>query len=518
MGVTPLCRPPSHVELRDEKTIGLLLALSLIVPTLASASIGSTVSSFFDSIFQLLDLSNQTAQVAPAVTTTTTAVACTDFSRTLEYGQESWINFAYGYASYASSHISNDQQQAVDVSNLATAVKNDTAKLQNILTTSEGASINDAKGVYGIDTVKAVFAFQNKYNIPGAVPGVFDAPTFAEANQLYGCLNRASVTLVSPNGKFKVFPDQSISIKYSLAKIPNTTNLTISYLTAPSSVDTTVVGNVIAVVTSVKNGNGTYTWQVPTGLAPGEYKLRLVLTGSTKSDVSDNAFTVTSQVPDLSVSFPDSGTVLTTGQVYDIKWKSLTGANDTYTISLTGPGVSNITLGTVNALAGDFKWQVPTTITPSDGFGLLFNNSTNPSSLQSASKSFSIEAPSTSALNFLIHSKFLGEEKQNNSVTTEDSSLSIDSITGSSAGKIDHWSMTLMCPTNLSLYTSNGTAKTACDGRTPLNISNINAIPEIRVIRNDGISGGSIQLEIKAYDKSGNVLGDKTYSLAVAFG
>lgn len=157
-----------------------------------------------------LEIQNQTANVVGALTSSTT-IWCFDFRTNLDRGDK------------------------------GTSV----AALHNALEL-EGLKINqqekDQKS-FGLSTGLAVINFQEKYQTEVLTPfelrkgtGYVGVATRAKLNQLYGCKNKSSVSILSPNGGETLNEGKRTTIKWQTHNLPSDSRLNVKLLRSDESV------------------------------------------------------------------------------------------------------------------------------------------------------------------------------------------------------------------------------------------------------------------------------------------
>lgn len=124
--------------------------------------------------------------------------------------------------------------------------------------------------------------------------------------------------------------------------------------------------------TSYGSGNDQlwYDWAIPSGLAPGSYKVvaESVRSGSVYRTSISNSFNITAMTPagasgDFSVSSPAEGGEWQVARTYIIRWTPPTSfPADIVNIYLVGGGF--ITSGSPSTLNGSYSWTVPSGMSP----------------------------------------------------------------------------------------------------------------------------------------------------------
>jgi len=235
-------------------------------------------------------------------------------------------------------------------------------KLHQILE-AEGYPIpSDEKNKkFGKVTATSLVKYQTVQKVAiGEEPnGIFTENTRNVVNQKYGCISKATINLIEPNANSVRARGEVVAIKWDAAKIPNTTDVTIQYVTAQNTATTT-----IATQSGVRNGKGQYNWTVPSNMSLGQYKILVSLTGVAKSDTSTKSFEIRDKA--LEITSPTVEVQTVVGSRLPITWKTSTAirSTDRIKVSLVGTLVSGTAASTtieVGRVAnnGAFTWTVP---------------------------------------------------------------------------------------------------------------------------------------------------------------
>jgi peptidoglycan hydrolase-like protein with peptidoglycan-binding domain len=135
-----------------------------------------------------------------------------------------------------------------------------------------------------------------------------------------------TVNVITPNN---VFPTITVTSPNGGENytVGNTANITWTSKNLTTAVDVyywnMVTGNVPQPIAKSVPNTGSYSWQIPSSLSPGSYKMYVTWAGGEKvSDTSDNNFTITSSdttpQPSTQVISPNGGETWYTGQSYQI--------------------------------------------------------------------------------------------------------------------------------------------------------------------------------------------------------
>lgn len=293
----------------------------------------------------------QTAQPTPPPLTGSTSIVCNNFASDLYYKLE-YPFMAGGRYAY--------------VNPVYVTFKKDMNTLHQILA-SKSISVSDSeKGntpKFGKSTTEAVIQFQEQFKSQIGLTrpsGIVDEKTRQYLNQQYGCIDKALVTLTEPNKNTIRARGESLAIKWTASKIPNTTDMTIKYVnsTNPSASST------IVTLPNIRNGKGEYLWTIPQAMSAGNYKIVVALTGSIKSDESNAPFEIRETA--LEILTPNTEVGLLPGGKLPITWKTSSAIkpSDKIKINLQGTLISdgqsliNVEIAKVPN-TGSYTWTVP---------------------------------------------------------------------------------------------------------------------------------------------------------------
>lgn len=317
-------------------TILFRLTLALLIAITATSSIPSGVSA-------------QASPVPPLQPGTTQSVACLNFASAFYYGMDVPASQIGGKFSVANPAYA---QYIRGINKIHEILRVEGYLLQ---------STDDSKNVFGKDTAVALVKYQiaNKTAIGEDPSGIFSEKTRNVINQKYGCISKATINLTAPNTNTITAKGEVMTIKWTAAKIPNTTDLTIQYVRENNSATTT-----IATQSNVRNGSGQYVWTIPSTITPGNYKVLVSLTGTSKSDISARTFEIKEKA--LEIIKPDTAAQVTIGNKLPITWRTSTTIKpaDKIKVSLVGTLVSdtsaplNLEIARV-ANNGSYTWTVP---------------------------------------------------------------------------------------------------------------------------------------------------------------
>lgn len=290
-----------------------------------------------------------------------TTPSCYNFNYSLYYGQEQ----SYKYLlEWAQTYKRNDK---IDEYSATIAKIRSNVSMLHIFLEKEGYNIaadEKSSKTYGASTAAAVSAYQEKNSSKILTPksltagiGIFTSGTADVLNQKYGCIGKAVISLSEPNGTIVKAIGENMSIKWNASNIPNEATLNISYAKQNGTGTTTIIEK------TIKNGKGAYDWKIPT-LASGSYKILLQLVGTTKSDISANAFEIREKA--LEITSPTSLQDVTPGQKLTVTWKasSVLKPQDKLRLSISGTLVAsgsetiNLEIAKVSN-TGSYVWTVP---------------------------------------------------------------------------------------------------------------------------------------------------------------
>ena len=285
-----------------------------------------------------------------AQTTTARPVACYNFTSNFYYGMDVPPARIQDYRSTVANPAYSKYIREI-------------SKLQEILE-AEGYPIlatEEKNNRFGKSTAIAMVKYQiaNKNAIGEEPSGIFTDNTSNVVNQKYGCIARATIDLTAPNTNTIAAKGEVMTIKWTAAKIPNTTDLTIQYVRDNNTATTTIITQ-----SNIRNGNGQYNWTIPTAMTPGNYKVLVSLTGASKSDISAKTFEIKEKA--LEIIAPNTAVQLSAGGKLPITWKTSTAIKpaDKIKVSLVGTFVSDNAASTSIEIArvannGVFTWTVP---------------------------------------------------------------------------------------------------------------------------------------------------------------
>ena len=292
----------------------------------------------------------QAAPVPPLQPGTTQPVACYNFASDFSYGMDIPPARIAQYRNTVANPAYAQYIAAI-------------SKLHEILG-AEGYPVQSSEEKnkkFGKATAIAMVKYQiaNKTAIGEDPSGIFSEKTRSVINQKYGCIAKATIDLTAPNTNTIAAKGEIMTIKWTAAKIPNTTDLTIQYVRDNNTATTT-----IATQSNIRNGSGQYNWTIPTTMTPGNYKVLVSLTGASKSDVSAKTFEVKEKA--LEIIKPDTLPLVSAGGKLPITWKTSTAIKpaDKIKINLVGTLISdgsvplNLEIARV-ANNGAYTWTVP---------------------------------------------------------------------------------------------------------------------------------------------------------------
>jgi hypothetical protein len=217
--------------------------------------------------------------------------------------------------------------------------------------------------------------------LPSPLPGVYTIEVFARAGDMNNgsqdfsiCASGAiegeppSATVSQPNGGEVWTEGDFHDIIWTMSDnedLPEDLSVTIDYSTNGGA---TYPYNIITDQTGFSSP-ASYNWQIP-NTPTTNAKVRVTVTdlhGLPASDVSDNTFTITVNLPLVDVTYPDGGESFLGGGSESITWTASAGSNPliptpiSIDYSATGPGGPWIPLAANEANDGDWLWDpIPT--------------------------------------------------------------------------------------------------------------------------------------------------------------
>lgn len=294
-------------------------------------------------------LPTQVGAIPPPQGSTTPSISCYNFSTDFYYGM-------------TIPPVSIQQYRSTITNPAYLIYAASITKLHQILE-AEGYPIpSDEKNKkFGKVTATSLVKYQTVQKVAiGEEPnGIFTEKTRNVVNQKYGCISKATINLTEPNANSVRARGEVVAIKWDAAKIPNTTDVTIQYVTAQNTATTT-----IATQSGVRNGKGQYNWTVPSTMSLGQYKILVSLTGAAKSDTSAKSFEIRDKA--LEITSPTIEVQVAAGSKLPVTWKTSTAIKpaDKIKVSLVGTLVSGTAASTTIELGrvvnnGALTWTVP---------------------------------------------------------------------------------------------------------------------------------------------------------------
>ncbi|NEP84389.1 MAG: hypothetical protein F6K39_43540, partial [Okeania sp. SIO3B3] len=199
-------------------------------------------------------------------------------------------------------------------------------------------------------TVPTNLATGSDYEI--AIQSVVDNSIFDYSNSNFTIKSSDSITVKSPNGGNTLEPGKSYNITWN----DNISENVRIYLYKNSEFDRTIA--------SSTSSDGIYTWTVPESIAAGsDYKVAIQSLGDDDIyDFSNSNFTIKANEPDkfITVTSPNSGNFLITGNSYNITWND--NFSENVRIYLYKNNQFNRTITSSTASDGIYTWTVPTNL------------------------------------------------------------------------------------------------------------------------------------------------------------
>ncbi|NER07803.1 MAG: hypothetical protein F6K17_37215, partial [Okeania sp. SIO3C4] len=199
-------------------------------------------------------------------------------------------------------------------------------------------------------TVPTNLATGSDYEI--AIQSVVDNSIFDYSNSNFTIKSSDSITVKSPNGGNTLEPGKSYNITWN----DNISENVRIYLYKNSEFDRTIA--------SSTSSDGIYTWTVPESIAAGsDYKVAIQSLGDDDIyDFSNSNFTIKANEPDkfITVTSPNSGNFLITGNSYNITWND--NFSENVRIYLYKNNQFNRTITSSTASDGIYTWTVATNL------------------------------------------------------------------------------------------------------------------------------------------------------------
>lgn len=287
---------------------------------------------------------------------------CSNFSETLYYAREGLLKSLLTWSTAYSKDEAEIHKNIIKNVDAQNRVLHKALELEGFTIPAQ----EKANGDFLEGTAAAVVLLQNKYAsqiLTGTGlttgSGVVNDKTKAFLNQKYGCIQKAVINLISPDGPTVKARGEVLPIIWSASNIPNEATLTISSVKADNTGTTTIS------VQTIKNGRGTYNWTIPNTFTAGSYKVQLVISGAIKSDISAKSF----DIRETALELITQNTAETYGanQRVDIKWKTSTAISPNANLKLqmitVPPAGSNASAAIYDIATvkntGSYSWLVP---------------------------------------------------------------------------------------------------------------------------------------------------------------
>jgi hypothetical protein len=173
-----------------------------------------------------------------------------------------------------------------------------------------------------------------------------------QSNAPFAISNNSQITLYSPNGGENLIGNSSVTVSWIATGV--TANLTIQYSANNGTSWTTIL-------TTAPN-TGSYNWVVPNNIASSQCLLRIFETGTPcKTDQSNAVFSISTQVPIITITAPNTSVSWIYGAINPITWTISNGtvANVKLDYSINNGTTWTTIIASTPAAAGTYNWSIP---------------------------------------------------------------------------------------------------------------------------------------------------------------
>lgn len=193
-------------------------------------------------------------------------------------------------------------------------------------------------------------------------------------------VNTPKITVTSPNGGESWEAGKVKTITWtSVGTVGNVKIELVKGVNAPTTI-----------ISSCWN-NGSYSWTIPTAIAPGsDYKIRISdISTSAITDDSDAAFTITA--PSITVVAPNGGEEWEVGSSHTISWTAATSVTNVK-IDLYRNDTLVITIAASVANNGNYSWAIPSTLAVGSDYSIKVSDTSDATRSDDSSTTFKLIA------------------------------------------------------------------------------------------------------------------------------